>query len=284
MLLICFHSKVLLEYLVHQNRTWNKFCWHCLFATRQFEDQTTFFTVRSSLSLVPGLGICTTPTYEYPPPYGFYTFKYFYIFNPWLWLLLPIFLTCGSLTLSPGISIFSPRPTLPSPKRESSVLPFRCNFIIYVSNWITRCLFLKLSPLIFKTVSINYWGILTCIHPANLALSVYCFLAKLFSRKYVVPSNTRKGNISSSVISLVKLPVRKSSISGLCMLFFLLLTIRVHSESSVWIDLWWSVRGHLVNDLFFLCSVCFSFSDISSWFDVFPLFFLMFIPSVFLSG
>lgn len=107
----------------------------------------------------------------------------------------------------PRIFIFSPRRTLLSPKGESSVrwfLPFKCNFIIYVSNWITRCL--KLSPLIFKTVPINYWGIVTCIHPANLALPVYCFLAKLFSRKYVVPSNTRKGNISSSVISLVKLP------------------------------------------------------------------------------
>ena len=185
----------------------------------------------------------------------------------------------------PRIFIFSPRRTLLSPKGESSVrwfLPFKCNFIIYVSNWITRCL--KLSPLIFKTVPINYWGIVTCIHPANLALPVYCFLAKLFSRKYVVPSNTRKGNISSSVISLVKLPVRKSSISGLCVFFFLLLTIRVHFESSVWIDLWWSVRGHLVNDLFFLCSVSISFSDISSWFDVFSLFFLLFISSVFLSG
>ena len=90
-----------------------------------------------------------------------------------------------------------------------------------VSGWITRSLFLKLSPLSSKTISINCWGIRTCIHPASLSFSVHCFLGKLFSCNYVVPSNPRRVNISSSVVLLVKLPMFKSSISGLCMFFFL---------------------------------------------------------------
>ena len=121
----------------------------------------------------------------------------------------------------------------------------------------------------------------TCIQSANLPLSVYCLLARLFSRKYVVPSNPRRANISSSVVSLAKLPIYKSSITGLFMFFLLLLTVRVHSESFVWIDFWWSVRGQSAHDL-----LCFfsSFSDICSSFDELALFFLLFISSVFLLG
>ena len=68
------------------------------------------------------------------------------------------------------------------------------------------------------------------------------------------------------------------------MFFLLLLTIRVHSESSIWIDLWWSVREHSNHDLFFLCSVCYSSLDICSLFEVSFLYFLLFMSPVFLLG
>ena len=65
------------------------------------------------------------------------------------------------------------------------------------------------------------------------------------------------------------------------MFFLLLLAIRVHSQSSVWIDLSWSARGQSAHDLFFLCS---SFCDICSSFHALSLFFLLFVSSVFLLG
>ena len=170
----------------------------------------------------------------------------------------------------------------------SLITSLSCNVTIYVSGWITRSLFFKLCPLSFKTVSINRWGFCTCIHPANLPLSVYCLLAKLFSRKYSLCSvcsfNLKRANISFSVVSLVKLPIYKSSISGLCMSFLLLLTIKVHSNSSAWIHLWWSIKEQSAHDFFFLFSVGSSFSDFCSSFDVFSLFFLSFMSSVFLLG
>ena len=124
------------------------------------------------------------------------------------WLSLPIFLlfffffwTFGSLIPTPWISIFSPLPTLLSSKRETSIRciilpPLSCNFIISASDWMTRSMFLNLSPLSSRTVSsYKCWGIRTCIYPANLPLSVYCcILNKLFSRKYAVLSNPRRVN------------------------------------------------------------------------------------------
>ena len=141
-------------------------------------------------------------------------------------------------------------------------------------------LFLKLSPSSSKTVSMNCWGIRTCIHPANLPLSVYYLLVQLFSRKCVVPSNPRGAIISSSVVSLVELPMYRSSISGLCMFFILLLTVRVHSESSFWIDFWWSVRAQSAHGLFFFVLLFLIVLHVA----YFPYFFLLFISSVFLLG
>ena len=104
--------------------------------------------------------------------------------------------------------------------------------------------------------------------------------ARLIAEFFYEKDYSRKANISSSVVPLVKLPMYKSSIGGLFMLF-LLLTIRVHSESSVWIDFWWSVRGQSARDLFCFCS---SFSDIYSSFCVFSLFVLLFICYVLVLG
>ena len=66
------------------------------------------------------------------------------------------------------------------------------------------------------------------------------------------------------------------------MFFLLYLTIRVHSESSVWINFWWSLRGQSSHDLFFLYSVCSSFFDICFSFNGFYLFFRLSISSAFL--
>ena len=197
------------------------------------------------------------------------------------------FWTFGSLIPTPWISIFSPLPTLLSSKRETSIRciilpPLSCNFIISASDWMTRSMFLNLSPLSSRTVSsYKCWGIRTCIYPANLPLSVYCcILNKLFSRKYAVLSNPRRvNNISSSVVSSVTLPMYKSSIRSLCMFFLLLLTRRVHSDWSLMVR-----KRRASFDLFFPCFVCSSFSDICSWFDVFLLFFLSFTCSVFFLG
>ena len=92
-----------------------------------------------------------------------------------------------------------------------------------------------------------------------------------------IDSNPR---ISFFIVSLVKLPMYNSSISDLCMFFLLLLTISVHSQSSVWIDFWWPARRQSAPDFFFLSSVCSSFS----LFEVFSLFFLLFISSIFFLG
>ena len=202
-------------------------------------------------------------------------------FSIWSWLLLPTFLTCGSLVPFLEISISSSFPTLPRTKREISIkriiffLPISCNLIIAVSGGITRSQFLKLSLFSFEIVSINCWDTRTGIHQANLSLSVYCLLAKLSSGKYVVPSYPRGANNSSSVVLLVRLQMYIYFISGLCMFFLLLLTIRVHSESSVWVDFWYSLRGQSSHDLFFLYSVSSSFFYICSSFNIFSLFFLL---------
>ena len=52
LLQICFFSKLLLEYPVHQSRIQNKFCQNCLFVKRQLKDHPKLFTVCSSLSFL----------------------------------------------------------------------------------------------------------------------------------------------------------------------------------------------------------------------------------------
>ena len=54
---ICFHIKLLMEYLLQQSCIWNKFCHNCLFVTRQVEDRPTLFTVCNSLSLSLSLSL-----------------------------------------------------------------------------------------------------------------------------------------------------------------------------------------------------------------------------------
>ena len=96
----------------------------------------------------------------------------------------------------------------------------------------TKFLILKFIPLSYKAPCKNCWDIRTCIHPAHLPLSVYCFLSKLFSRKYVVPSNSRKTNISPFMASFIS-QVTNIWIFHKCFLYGLLLL--VDDNSSFWI-------------------------------------------------
>ena len=134
MQLNCLHSKLLLEYLAHQSRIRNKFCRNCLLVTRQLENQSTFEQQFAALfrSWFQRMR-CTSVRVSFPE--DFCPCRCFHIANLHLLsrrtfhgvgrvgliislprrdfsfrsrLLLPIFLTYGSLKPSPEISISSP--------------------------------------------------------------------------------------------------------------------------------------------------------------------------------
>ena len=92
----------------------------------------------------------------------------------------------------------------------------------------------------------------------------------------------------SSVVPLVKLPMYKSSLSGLCIFFLLFLAIKIHFEYSVWVDLRWSVRGQSDHGSFFLFFCLFNFFRyllfILCLILIFSIIYFYYISSVFLSG